>query len=220
MVRAVDGAGELAALLKDRRLNALAIGPGCGVGAQTRDMTLAALDRGADSVERAVVVDADGLTSFADDPAQLFSAIKARAPALTILTPHAGEFARLFGTFPDVVEVRSKLEQARRAAVLSGAVIVLKGADTVIAAPDRRAALNENAPPWLATAGSGDVLAGIITGLAAQGMPGFDAASAGVWLHGEAAHEFGPGLISEDLPEALPAVYRRLFTQLAGGEER
>jgi len=220
MVRAAEGAGELGALLKDRRLNALAIGPGCGVGAQTRDMTLAALDRGADSVERAVVVDADGLTSFADDPAQLFSAIKARAPAVTILTPHAGEFARLFGTFPDVVEVRSKLERARRAAALSGAVIVLKGADTVIAAPDRRAAINENAPPWLATAGSGDVLAGVITGLAAQGMPGFDAACAGVWLHGEAGHEFGPGLISEDLPEVLPVVYRRLFTQLAGGEAR
>jgi hydroxyethylthiazole kinase-like uncharacterized protein yjeF len=220
MVRAADGAGELAALLADRRLNALAIGPGRGVGAQTRDMTLAVLDRGPDSVERTVVVDADALTSFAEDPAQLFLGIKARAPAVSILTPHAGEFARLFGSLPDVVDVHSKLEQARRAAALSGAVIVLKGADTVIAAPDRRAAINENAPPWLATAGSGDVLAGFITGLAAQGMPGFEAACAGVWLHGEAAQEFGPGLISEDLPDALPAVYRRLLAKLGSGAAR
>jgi ADP-dependent NAD(P)H-hydrate dehydratase / NAD(P)H-hydrate epimerase len=220
MVRAADGAGELATLLADRRLNALAIGPGRGVGAQTRDMTLAVLDRGPDSVERTVVVDADALTSFAEDPAQLFLGIKARAPAVTILTPHAGEFARLFGSLPDIVDVHSKLEQARRAAALSGAVIVLKGADTVIAAPDRRAAINENAPPWLATAGSGDVLAGVITGLAAQGMPGFEAACAGVWLHGEAAQEFGPGLISEDLPDALPAVYRRLLAKLGSGAAR
>jgi hydroxyethylthiazole kinase-like uncharacterized protein yjeF len=217
MVRVVDGARELATLLSDTRLNAVAIGPGCGVSAQTRDMTLAALDRGPDNVGRAVVVDADALTSFAADPAQLFSSIKARAPAVTILTPHTGEFAKLFGNLPNIAEVHSKLEQARCAAAASGAIIVLKGADTVIAAPDQRAAINENAPPWLATAGSGDVLAGFLTGLAAQGMSGFDAACAGVWLHGEAAHEFGAGLISEDLPDALPAVYRRLLAKLATG---
>jgi hydroxyethylthiazole kinase-like uncharacterized protein yjeF len=214
MVRVVDGAHDLAALLTDGRLNAVAIGPGCGVNAQTRDMTLTALDRGRDGVERAVVVDADALTSFAGEPRQLFSAIKARAPAATILTPHAGEFARLFGGIPDIADVRSKLERARRAAALSGAIIVLKGADTVIAAPDRRAAINDNAPPWLATAGSGDVLTGFIAGLTAQSMPGFEAGCAAVWLHGEAARVFGPGLISEDLSEMLPAVYRRLYQQL------
>jgi ADP-dependent NAD(P)H-hydrate dehydratase / NAD(P)H-hydrate epimerase len=217
MVRVLESARDVAALLTDRRLNAVAIGPGCGVGAQTRDTTLAVLGPGGANLERAVVVDADALTSFADDPAQLFSAVKARAPATTILTPHAGEFARLFGRLPDIAEVRSKLEQARRAAALSGAIIVLKGADTVIAAPDCRAAINENAPAWLATAGSGDVLAGFIAGLTAQGMPGFQAACAAVWLHGEAAREFGPGLISEDLPEALPDVYGRLYRDLGSG---
>ncbi|MFZ0071871.1 MAG: ADP/ATP-dependent (S)-NAD(P)H-hydrate dehydratase, partial [Xanthobacteraceae bacterium] len=217
MVRVADGAREFATLLTDRRLNAVAIGPGCGVNAQTRDMTLAALDGSRDDIERAVVVDADAITSFAGEPVRLFSAIKARAPAATILTPHAGEFARLFGGAPDIAEVRSKLEQARRAAALSGAIIVLKGADTVITAPDRRAAINENAPPWLATAGSGDVLAGLITGLTAQGMPGFEAACAAVWLHGETARAFGPGLISEDLAETLPAVYQKLYRERGFG---
>jgi len=210
MVRAADGASELAELLADRRLNAVAIGPGAGVGWRTRDMTLAILGG-----ERGAVLDADALTSFADDPAKLFSAIKARAQAVTILTPHAGEFARLFGSLREIAAVHSKLEQARQAAAVSGAVVVLKGADTVIAAPDGRAAINENAPPWLATAGSGDVLTGFATGLAAEGMPAFETACAAVWLHGEAANEYGPGLISEDLPEALPAVYRRLMADAA-----
>jgi ADP-dependent NAD(P)H-hydrate dehydratase / NAD(P)H-hydrate epimerase len=205
MVRAADGADELAQLLSDRRLNAVAIGPGCGVGWRTRDMTLVSLDG-----ERSAVLDADALTSFADAPERLFSAITARAPAVTVLTPHGGEFTRLFGSLTEISKAHSKLEQARIAAVQSNAVVVYKGADTVIAAPDGRAAINENAPPWLATAGSGDVLTGIITGLLAQGMPGFDAACAAVWLHGAAADEVGPGLISEDLPEVLPAVYRRL----------
>jgi hydroxyethylthiazole kinase-like uncharacterized protein yjeF len=180
-------------------------------------MTLTALDGDRGDLERVVVVDADAITSFAGEPTRLFSAIKARAPAVTILTPHAGEFARLFGGAPDVAEVRSKLEQARRAAALSEAIVVLKGADTVIAAPDRRAAINENAPPWLATAGSGDVLAGLITGLTAQGMPGFEGACAAVWLHGEAARAFGPGLVSEDLAETLPTVYQKLYRELGFG---
>jgi hydroxyethylthiazole kinase-like uncharacterized protein yjeF len=209
MVRAVDGAAELTTFLSDRRFNAVAIGPGCGVGAHTRDMTLAAL-----AGERAVVIDADALTSFADDPAMLFSAIKAQPGRSAILTPHAGEFTRLFGNLPDISNVKGKLEQARRAAALSGAVVVLKGADTVIAAPDGRAGINENAPAWLATAGSGDVLTGFAAGLVAQAMPGFEAACAAVWLHGEAASDFGPGLISEDLPDTLPAVYRRLLAKL------
>jgi ADP-dependent NAD(P)H-hydrate dehydratase / NAD(P)H-hydrate epimerase len=211
MVRAVDGAAELTDFLADRRFNAVAIGPGCGVGPHTRDMTLAAL-----AGERAVVADADALTSFADDPEQLFAAIRSRPDPSAILTPHGGEFARLFGNLSDISQVKGKLEQARQAAALSGAVVVLKGADTVIAAPDGRAAINENAPAWLATAGSGDVLTGFATGLLAQGMPGFEAACAAVWMHGEAANLFGPGLISEDLPEALPAVYRHLLARLEG----
>jgi hydroxyethylthiazole kinase-like uncharacterized protein yjeF len=209
MVRAVDGAGELTGFLSDRRFTAVAIGPGCGVGPHTRDMALAAL-----AGERAVVADADALTSFAEDPELLFSAIQAHPERSVVLTPHGGEFVRLFGHLSDISQVHGKLEQARRAAAVSGAVVVLKGADTVIAAPDGRAAINENAPAWLATAGSGDVLTGFATGLVAQGMSGFDAACAAVWIHGEAANSFGPGLISEDLPEALPAVYRHLLARL------
>jgi hydroxyethylthiazole kinase-like uncharacterized protein yjeF len=210
MVRAVAGPAALAALLSDRRLNAIVLGPGNGVGESTRDMTLTAL-----SGECAVVIDADALTSFTDEPAPLMHAIAVRRASATVLTPHDGEFARLFKSRSDIVEKTSKLEKARAAAQSAGAVVLLKGADTVVAHPDGRAAINENAPPWLATAGSGDVLAGFVTGLLAQGMPAFEAACAAAWLHGEAANEFGPGLIAEDLPEALPLVYRRLFSELA-----
>jgi ADP-dependent NAD(P)H-hydrate dehydratase / NAD(P)H-hydrate epimerase len=207
MVRAADGAGELTALLTDKRLNAIGLGPGLGVGEGTRALVMAALD-GA----RAVVLDADALTSFQDDPDVLFRAIAACAHPV-VLTPHGGEFARLFGKSAQVAQSSSKLEIARAAARASGATVLLKGPDTVIAAPDGRAAISENAPPWLATAGAGDVLAGIITGLLAQRMPAFEAACAGAWLHGEAGNAAGPGLISEDLSEALPAIYRRLFEQ-------
>ena len=183
-------------LLADTRNNAVLAGPGNGVGPATRQRTLAAFAAG-----KSVVVDADALTSFADQPGDLF----ALTPGPRVLTPHEGEFRRLFAGLEG-----SKLVRARAAAVLSGATVLLKGADSVIAAPDGRAAINANAPPQLATAGTGDVLAGLIVGLLAQGMTPYDAACAGAWLHGEAAARIGPGLIAEDLPDALPEVLRRL----------
>jgi len=185
------------------------LGPGGGVGAPMREMVLAALGG-----ERAVVLDADALTSFADTPDTLFEAIKARGSSPTVLTPHEGEFARLFSFDGQPSENASKCERAQASARTSGAIVLLKGSDTVVAAPDGRASITENAPPWLATAGSGDVLAGFVAALLAQGMPAFEAASAATWLHGEAGNEAGPGLIAEDLPETLRMVYRRLFVDL------
>jgi hydroxyethylthiazole kinase-like uncharacterized protein yjeF len=206
MVRRVDGAPALTRFLRDPRLNAVVLGPGGGV-----DPAMKAKVRAALNGERAVVLDADALTSFADNPAALATAVKASKGPATVLTPHEGEFARLFKKLNEVVHLKPKVEKAVLGTRATSAILVLKGPDTVIAAPDGRIAVTANAPPWLATAGSGDVLAGVIAGLLAQGMPGFQAAAAAVWLHGEAATEFGPGLISEDLPESLPAVYRRLF---------
>jgi hydroxyethylthiazole kinase-like uncharacterized protein yjeF len=209
MVRSIDGAGELTEWLSDPRLNAIVLGPGGGVGQPMREMVLAAL-----AGERAVVLDADALTSFAEAPETLFAAIKGRGPSPTVLTPHEGEFARLFRNGSQDIELISKSERAKAAATVSGATVLLKGSDTVVATPEGRVSITENAPPWLATAGSGDVLAGFVAGLLAQGMPGFEAAGAATWLHGETGTEAGPGLIAEDLPDALRAVYRRLFVDL------
>jgi ADP-dependent NAD(P)H-hydrate dehydratase / NAD(P)H-hydrate epimerase len=203
MVRPVDGTSELAEFLTDRRLNTVALGPGLGVGASTCEAVLTAL-----SGERAVVLDADAITSFAEEPERLAEALRARGGRPTVMTPHEGEFHRYFGALDQRTKVGSKLERARLAVSLVSATVVLKGADTVVAAPDGRAAIAANAPPYLATAGAGDVLTGMVAGLLAQGMPAFEAAAAAVWFHGEAALAVGLGLISEDLPEVLPKVYR------------
>ena len=203
MVREADDARGLNALLADPRKNAVLIGPGLGVGERTKDMVRAAL-----RTEASVVLDADALTSFADKPDELFAAVAARA-APVVMTPHDGEFARLFAD-PSALP---KLDRARQAAARSGAIIALKGADTVVAVPDGRASINATTSPWLATAGTGDVLAGMILGLLAQAMPAFEGVSAAVWLHGAAAKCFGPGLIAEDLPETLPKVLHELQSQ-------
>jgi NAD(P)H-hydrate epimerase len=196
MVKPLGAPADFDALLSDARITAYLIGPGAGVSDATRSRTLAVLKTG-----RATVIDADAITSFKDDPAALMRAVSGPC----VMTPHEGEFRRLFDPCGD------KLTRTRRAAALSRAVIVLKGSDTVVAAPDGRVIINSNAPATLATAGSGDVLSGIVLGLLAQGMEHFLAAAAAVWLHGAAAAEFGPGLMAEDLPDLLPVVLRRIF---------
>ncbi|WP_417768782.1 NAD(P)H-hydrate dehydratase [Stappia sp.] len=201
MLRKFQGKEGLGELLADRRLNAIAIGPGAGTGAGTRELVLVALASGL----RAAVLDADALTAFEGAAGQLAQAISSRSGKRAgdvVLTPHDGEFARLFGD-TDRVGGQSKLARARAAAQLTGGVVVLKGPDTVVAAPDGRAVINDNAPAWLATAGSGDVLCGIVTGLLAQGVPAFEAAAAAVWLHGRAGVLAGPALTAEDLEPAL-----------------
>ncbi len=208
MVRPVDTPVEFAELWTDKRLNTCVIGPGAGVADRTRDIVVTAL-----SAKRNLVLDADALTSFADAPDHLFETIKASHDPQVVLTPHEGEFPRLFSDISNKHPGRSKFERVRAAAERSGAVVLLKGPDTVVASPDGRATIASNAPPWLATAGAGDVLAGMIAGMLAQGLAAFEAAAIAVWMHGEAAREAGPGLIAEDLPEVLPAVFRHLYDE-------
>ncbi len=175
------------------------IGPGAGVTDATRGNTLTLLKN-----SKSCVLDADALTVFSDNPDTLFTAISGPV----VMTPHEGEFKRIF---PDLLQGQEREQAVRLAARRSGSVIILKGAETLIAAPDRRIVLNDHASPFLATAGSGDVLAGMVGGLMAQGMEAFDAACAACWSHGELGLQLGPGLISEDLPDALPALLARFY---------
>ena len=197
MVRPFETDADLQKTAADA--DAAVIGPGAGINNATVLNLMALARTGA-----ALVVDADALTVFQDDPEGLFSILDRD----DVLTPHPGEFERVF---PGLLEKSpQRIAAAREAAALAGGVVLLKGPDTVVAAPDGRAVVNTNATPWLATAGSGDVLAGFVGGLLSQGMDSFEAACAGAWIHGEAGRAFGPGLISEDLPGLAPAVLRRL----------
>ncbi|WP_170382734.1 NAD(P)H-hydrate dehydratase [Ruegeria atlantica] len=211
MIQRVEGADDLSGVLLDERLNTLCLGPGLGLE-RARELVPVVLD-----AKRATVLDADALTAFADDPSALFAQLHEKC----VLTPHGGEFARLF---PDLSEklaamptkgpAYSKVDAARDAAKRAGCVILFKGPDTVIAAPNGRCSINaavyERAVPWLATAGSGDVLAGFIAGLLARGLEPMQAAEMAAWLHVECARSFGPGLIAEDLPEQLPKVLKQM----------
>lgn len=208
MLARMDGAAGLTRILSDRRMNAVVLGPALGVGEGTRDLVAAALGAG-----RGVVIDADGLTSYAERPAALFEAILGSGSPV-ILTPHEGEFARIFPRL-SAREPLPRTERARAAARESGAAVILKGPDTVIAAPDGRLAINDNAPADLATAGSGDVLAGIAGGLLARGMPAFEAAAAAVWMHGDCGRRAGPGLIAEDLAAELRPILVDLYRENA-----
>ncbi|WP_027056991.1 bifunctional ADP-dependent NAD(P)H-hydrate dehydratase/NAD(P)H-hydrate epimerase [Mesorhizobium loti] len=213
MLRKTDDVADIVAFVGERRPSAFVLGPGFGVGERTRTFGLALLASGQPQDASAridgLVFDADAITSFREAPDVLFEAAHRQdAPAL-VMTPHDGEFARLF---PDIAGdiTSSKLDKARAAAARANTIIVYKGADTVIAAPDGWAAVNANGAAWLATAGSGDVLSGITAGLLAQGMPAFEAACAAVWIHAEAGSRSGPGLIAEDLPLALLPVLHEL----------
>ena len=215
MLLACDTPEDLTSILSDPRKTAFAIGPGYGVGEATRFMVATALTNSEHA--RATVLDADALTSFAGHGDELKRLIAA-APGPVVLTPHEGEFGRLFDASgalkladASAADPLPSLDRARNAAGAIGAIIILKGPDTIVAHPDGRASIAANAPPWLATAGSGDVLTGFVAGLLAQNMPPFEAASAAVWLHGEAAARFGRGLIAEDISESLPGVLQALL---------
>ncbi len=211
MVRKIADSEDFENLLTDARITSVLLGPGNGVGDTTRARVLAAL-----SSKAGLVLDADALTSFEEQPEELFEAIENRDANSVVLTPHEGEFSRLFKRVgAESLEIDSKdcvprLERARMAARMSRAVVVLKGPDTIIAAPDGRAVINANAPPWLASAGSGDVLSGLASGLLGQGMTAFESAAASVWIHGAAGAVFGRGLIAEDLPNIVPEILQKL----------
>lgn len=206
MVREAAGDKGLKKLLSDKRLNAVCAGPGLGVGKATRAIVETAV-----KAKRSIVLDADAISSFSGESGKLAKLFR-QNPIQAVLTPHDGEFARLFANdSAQIPAIESKVERARAAAKALSAVLLLKGPDTAVAAPDGRAAIADNAPPWLATAGAGDVLAGIVLGLVTQGMPAFEAAAAAVWLHGEAAKEAGFGITAEDLGPALKPVLQRLF---------
>jgi hydroxyethylthiazole kinase-like uncharacterized protein yjeF len=209
MIEPLEDAEAFRRLLGDPRRNAILIGPGAGVTLETRGHVEVTLSEPTEK-PRGIVLDADAISAFAGDAAGLAELIARRGHA-TVLTPHEGEFARLFRGADAVLSPPSKLARARAAAAKLGAVVIYKGADTVVAAPDGRATIGWDLPPTLATAGSGDTLAGYTTGLLAQAMPAFEAASAAVWLHGACARALGPGLIAEDLSEALRDVLRELF---------
>lgn len=239
MLRAFGEAGALAAFVPERKVKAVCMGPGFGHGERLRAFLRAVLQPGGhrsddanddgddpswfnargmgDEGRPALVLDADALSEYRDHPETLFAMLH---PAC-VLTPHQGEFGRLF---PDLLEkleapaatgpAYSKVDATREAAARAGCVVLFKGPDSVTADPSGRCAISsaayERAAPWLATAGTGDVLAGFVTGLLARGFSAFDAAQTAAWLHVECALHFGPGLIAEDLPEQLPAVFRKL----------
>jgi hydroxyethylthiazole kinase-like uncharacterized protein yjeF len=207
MVRRADGAEGLSGLLNDPRRNAVVLGPGAGIGVITRSQVDLVLESG-----RAAVLDADALTSFEGEAATLAARIHATRAHEAVITPHDGEYSRLFNDEKEILHLKDRLSRARKAAEFLGLVVVLKGPDTVVASPDGRAVISTNGTPWLATAGSGDVLAGAIGGLLAQGHKAFEAAAAGVWLHAEAGRKVGPGLLAHDLPQALRAVIAGLLT--------
>jgi len=212
MLRSIASGDDLVELLAaEQRRNTLCLGPGSGTGARQAEIVAAAL-----AAKRPTVLDADALTMIADDPV-----LRGAWHAGCVLTPHDGEFARLFPDIADRVKrtpergpAFSKVDAVREAAQDAGCTVLLKGPDTVIADPTGRAVVNaaqyDRATPWLATAGSGDVLAGFIAGLLARGNDPLRAAEIGAWLHVECARAFGPGLIAEDLPETLPSVFRNL----------
>ena len=219
MLAEIESASALSAELEARKIKAVCIGPGFGLGERCRGYIEAGLKPGL-----RMVLDADALTEFRDDPETLFGMLHEAC----VLTPHEGEFGRLF---PDILDklkapatkgpAYSKVDATREAAKRAGCVVLFKGADTVIAEPSGRCAINsahyERSAPWLATAGSGDVLSGFITGLLARGFTPMQAAETAAWLHVECALKFGPGLIAEDLPEQLPAVFRDLGLQAPMG---
>lgn len=217
MLRRAETPDEAVAFARERRLAAAVVGPGFGAGSRCAEFVSALAGLAGEGALR-LVLDADALTSFEEEPQALFRVLERREPGAepsAVLTPHEGEFRRLFPAVAADARL-SKLDRAREAARLSRAVVVLKGPDTVIAEPSGRSAVNANGTPYLATAGSGDVLAGFAAGLLAQGMPVFEAACTAVWLHAQAGARFGPGLIAEDLPGLLPPVLADLLAQVPG----